>query len=336
MLNFENKANRYSENNTATEADAALTAIAKSAPSISSSALLVNVIIRHWSAQAGDKQVAEQAEHLHGADKGTVKATKSLLGKMPEIVAIKAFTKMVRDWHNSQSMPWVDKGPRLVTTARFLSGYQTQLTEFKNTFENDLVPAFLEAYAWRRGEYMIKQGSMAKDSDFPPIEEVATKFGFSISEDIIAESGDWRLDINRDALQVMVERNSKLMQERVTAAVHSVWERAHKALTHMSERLDYEDTGETEEYKAASGRSMTRRVGVKKFQDTLVEHVNHIVDIMNTCNITNDPTMQMAQLKLTNAMRGVTPDALRENNTLREDTKKAVDAVIALLPDLNF
>jgi hypothetical protein len=86
----------------------------------------------------------------------------------------------------------------------------------------------------------------------------------------------------------------------------------------------------------ASGRSLTRRVGVKIFKDTLVEHVNHIVDIMNTCNITNDPTMQMAQLKLTNAMRGVTPDALRENNTLREDTKKAVDAVIALLPDLNF
>jgi hypothetical protein len=53
---------------------------------------------------------------------------------------------------------------------------------------------------------------------FPPIEEVATKFGFSISEDIIAESGDWRLDINRDALQVMVERNSKLMQERVNSS----------------------------------------------------------------------------------------------------------------------
>jgi hypothetical protein len=29
MLNFDNQANRYSENNTATEADAALTAIAK-------------------------------------------------------------------------------------------------------------------------------------------------------------------------------------------------------------------------------------------------------------------------------------------------------------------
>jgi hypothetical protein len=100
MLNFDNQANRYSENNTATQADAALTAIAKSAPSISSSALLVNVIIRHWSAQASDKQVAEQAEHLHGADKGTVTATKSLLGKMPEIMAIKVFSKRVREWHN--------------------------------------------------------------------------------------------------------------------------------------------------------------------------------------------------------------------------------------------
>ena len=93
----------------------------------------------------------------------------------------------------------------------------------------------------------------------------------------------------------------------------------HKALTSMSERLDYTD-----------------KENKKIFRDTLVSNVTDIVDMMRGFNITNDPTMTAAANHLEEAMRVVTPDALRENADLRAETKRSVDEVIKTLPSLDL
>ena len=40
--------------------------------------------------------------------------------------------------------------------------------------------------------------------------------------------------------------------------------------------------------------------------------------------------------KLENSLRGVTPDALREDNYLRSETKRNVDEIIKALPSLDL
>jgi hypothetical protein len=41
-------------------------------------------------------------------------------------------------------------------------------------------------------------------------------------------------------------------------------------------------------------------------------------------------------MKLEDTLRGITPDALREDAFLRAETKRAVDKVIATLPSLEM
>jgi hypothetical protein len=87
----------------------------------------------------------------------------------------------------------------------------------------------------------------------------------------------------------------------------------------MSERLDYTD-GE----------------GKKTFRDSLVNNVVDIIGLLDTCNVTGDSQMSAAKLKLEEAMYGVTPDALREDNYVRSQTKKAMDDVIKSLPSVGI
>ena len=53
-----------------------------------------------------------------------------------------------------------------------------------------------------------------------------------------------------------------------------------------------------------------------------------IVELLDKFNVTNDDTMRKAKLKITDALRGITPDALREDDYLRHDTKRKVDDLL--------
>ena len=101
--------------------------------------------------------------------------------------------------------------------------------------------------------------------------------------------------------------------------MNDVWQRAYDALSRMSERLDYQDN----ENK-------------KIFRDTLVSNVTDMVELLHVCNVTGDSQMSALANQLDETLRGVTPDALREDAYLRAETKRTVDQVIKSLPSLDI
>ena len=74
----------------------------------------------------------------------------------------------------------------------------------------------------------------------------------------------------------------------------------------------------------------------KVFRDTLVSNVVDLVDLLDVCNVTGDSQMSAMRMKLDDALRGITPDALREDGYLRAETKRAVDDVIKALPSIDL
>ena len=61
-----------------------------------------------------------------------------------------------------------------------------------------------------------------------------------------------------------------------------------------------------------------------------------MVELLNVCNVTGDSQMSAMANKLDEALRGITPDALREDAHLRAETKRVVDDAIKALPSLDF
>lgn len=294
-----------------------------SAPSIASSAVLIDLSISCWTGRKLDKRASNDVTAQNNAAKGVANVHKKLLGDCAELDAVQKFAANARNAHYAMTMPWSDLGMRLCPTAKYIdaNGYERTMTGLQTEFFR-LTEAFLSAYDWEIQNAQLKLGALFNAEEYPSRDSLASKFKFRFVAIPLPDAGDWRLDIGNEAAASMREQYEKFYSDQLNKAMADVWERAHDALTKMSERLDYSD-------------DTTKKV----FRDTLVTNVQEIVDLLGTMNVTNDPHMAEAHRRLDAAMQGITPDALREDVYLRAQTKRQVDDVrkiIDSLPGLGF
>jgi hypothetical protein len=146
-----------------------------------------------------------------------------------------------------------------------------------------------------------------------------SKFAFNFSYAPLPDAGDFRIDIGNEQSQAMKEQYEDYYSKQLQNAMGDVWTRLHDSLSKMSERLDYQGKDDK-----------------KTFRDTLVSNVENMIGLLKTCNVTDDPKMEQARVVLDDALRGVTPDALREDDYLRSQTKQSVDEVIKSLPSITL
>lgn len=294
-----------------------MTAPAISVPSVSNATMLIELSIGTWTGRKLDKQASEEVTANKNAAKGVANVNKKLLGDCAELDAVNKFVANTRNTHYSSTVPWSDTGLRMVPTKRFPK-YWEQMTGLQNEF-GALVETFLQAYDWEISQAQVKLGDLFNPAEYPSVEKLRTKFRFNINPIPLPEVGDWRVDMEKEALDVVREHYEKFYDAQLKNAMGDVWDRTHKALAKMSERLDYSDAS-------------TKKV----FRDSLVENVMEVVDLLGDFNVTGDVQMTAMRDRLEDAMRGVTPEALREDEYLRQKTKHEVDAVLKSLPSLDI
>ena len=63
-----------------------------------------------------------------------------------------------------------------------------------------------------------------------------------------------------------------------------------------------------------------------------------MIDMLRTCNITNDSQMETLRVQLEDAFRGVTTEGLKEDAGLRAETRTAVQTALksVQLPSLDM
>ncbi len=286
-------------------------------PTISSSSMLVELSISTWTGRKLDKRASKDITSQNYAADGVANVNKKLLGDCAELSAVQKFTANLRNAHYSMTMPWSDTGLRLLPTAQYFK-YHAQMTALQAEYGR-LVALFLNAYDWEIMQAQTKLGDLFIRDDYPTTESLHNKFSFRLTYIPLPDAGDFRIDIANDAAEELRAHYQNYYTTQLGVAMKDVWKRTYDALSRMSERLDYAD----HEQK-------------KVFRDTLVENVAEMIDLMRVCNVAND--MQMAAMadNLEEAMRGVTPDALREDEWLRRETKRNVDKAIKALPSLDI
>lgn len=289
-----------------------------STPTISSSAVLIDLSISVWTGRKMDKRASMDVTSQNNAAKGVASVSKRLLGDCAELDAVQKFAANARNAHYAMTLPWSDLGLRLCPTTKYIhtNGYEKTMTELQMEFFR-LTEAFLSAYEWEIQNAQLKLGDLFNQDEYPTRQSLENKFRFRFTALPLPDAGDWRLDIGNEAAQTLKQQYEKFYGDQLKNAMSDVWERTYDALSKMSERLDYAD-GEVR----------------KIFRDSLVTNMQEIVDLLDTCNITNDPVMAEAQRKLNAALQGVTPDALREDSYLRAQTKQRVDEVKKIIDNL--
>ena len=276
--------------------------------SISSSALLVELNISVWPASKLDREVTDKVNTDASAVRGASQTKKNLFAGTSLRKDISDFAARVRLYHNKHTLPWADKGERMLPTALFMD-YKQTMNGYERTFDM-LCDNFFDEYETLVQEAKVNLGSMYKAEDYPDLTEVRTKFSFKRSVKPLPEAGDFRLDIPAHDLEEMRSAYETQYSEKLADAMRTPWERLHEVLLGMSKKL--EDSGD----------------GKKRYHDSLISNPLELCELLTKLNVTNDPKLEDARRQVELAMLGADIEEVKEDALVRENLKSKVDAIL--------
>ena len=278
--------------------------------SISSSALLVELNISVWPASKLDREITDKVNSDAGAVRGASQTKKNLFAGTSLRKDIADFAARVRLYHNRHTLPWADKGERMLPTALFID-YKQTMNGYERTFEMMCDNFFIE-YPRLVAEAPTALQGLFKAEDYPEIEEVKQKFGFKRTVKPVPEAGDFRLDIPAEDLEEMRSTFINQQDKKLADAMREPWERLHKTLVGMSEKLTDVEGDD----------------GKKRYHDTLITNPLELCELLTKLNVTNDPKLEEARRQVELTMLGANIESIKEDADTRSELKSKVDNIL--------
>lgn len=277
--------------------------------SISSSAMLVDLSISSWTARKLDKGVTDEVNTSKHASQQASRVNKNLLPGVEQLDGIVKHAAMVRNWVATRTLPWSDYGPRLITTDKFFD-FKRELDEYEREF-HEKVQSFLDVYPTLISMQAFKLGDMFDREEYPDVSELANKFRFNVAYLPIPETGDFRVDIGREALDEVRSQYAREYEQRLENAMNEVRDRILNSLRHLSERFTDNDDGSR-----------------KRFRNNVLENFAETIASVRELNLTKDAAIDAMALEAEEAIRGVDVDSLKESKEVREDVRERVNSVL--------
>ena len=277
--------------------------------SISSSALLVELNISVWPASRLDREVTDKVNNDASAVRGASQTKKNLFAGTSLRKDISDFAARVRLYHNKHTLPWADKGERMLPTALFMD-YKQTMNGFEQTF-NMMCQNFFIEYPRLVVEAPIALKGLYKAEDYPDLTDVMLKFGFRRTVKPVPEAGDFRLDIPAYDLEEMRSEFIAQQDNKLAEAMREPWDRLHEMLVNISEKLTDKDGD-----------------GKKRYHDTLISNPIELCELLTKLNVTNDPKLEEARRQLEVAMVSADIEDIKEHADSRNELKSKVDDIL--------
>jgi len=281
-------------------------------PTLSSSGVLVELSISVWTGRKQDKTATKQVADQNGANKAHINTTKALLGDCAELDAVKKFAGNTRQWSYGGTEEWGHLGQRYLPMVRF-PGFHKEATEMQTEFYR-LRDEFLQVYEFSQTRAQAQLGALYNPDEYPSVESLRDKFKFNLAYPPVP-TGGFIQNIQSEAEQYLADEYNRVYTERIEGVMKGVWQRVYDAIKHMSDKLDWGGEGSASEKK--------------RIHATTLDNLRELCGMLPDFNVTNDSRLSTLHAELDQALIGVTTDALREDDTYRAETKKAMDAILS-------
>lgn len=279
--------------------------------SISNSAMLVEMNISVWTAAVTDRKATAKVTDDANATQDAGQFKKNLMAGTTLRKEIADYAALCRTWHNGRTMPWSDRGPRLLPMSMFFD-YKQQVNARRDYFMAK-VDEFCAAYPQLLATAPQHLGALFNPNDYPSVDEVRSKFGFNLVFSPVPESGDFRLQAGEADMAELRAQYEDAYEARIKDAMQSAWDKLHDMLTHMASKLA-EPEGEGAKPKL--------------FHGTFLTNVQELCGLLTHLNITKDPQLETARRDLERIVSNVDIDDVRKDVGTRIDLKAQVDRVL--------
>lgn len=278
--------------------------------SISASAVLVEFGVSVWTASKIDKHVTSEVTSSKNAAHNAAQVRKNLMAGSSARKKISDYASECRTAHARQTLAWSDAGMRLLPTSKFFD-YKTEFNGRRDIF-NGMVEDFLINYPSLVQVANNYLGDMFDPSDYPSVDDVRSKFGFRLVFSPVPDAGDFRLDVAQQDLVDIREQYERDYNNKLADAMREPWDRLHKILTHMSDKLTDTDEEETS----------------KRYHESMLTNARDMCDLLIHLNVTKDVELDRARKQLEATLMGADIESIKKNVHTRETMKRNVDAIL--------
>jgi len=261
---------------------------------ITEKAMLASLHISCWSARKHDKQVSREVDERYGG-KDAGRFNKVLASK-DALKSIKAITGNARIFHQEQTLPWGERGERLLPSANY-GHYSRQMRMYQQQFE-DAALAFVRDYHSVIWEAKQSLGGLFRKEDYPEPSEIRNKFAFRTSITPVPMSDDFRVNLGQDEVDAIKRDLEYRIEQAHAAANQDLWKRLYDVVSHMVDRLSDPEA---------------------IFRDSLVGNIIKITELLPRLNINDDPQLDQMRRKVEENLCAYSPDQLRKNKKLRRE-----------------
>jgi hypothetical protein len=278
--------------------------------SISSSAVLVEFGVSVWTASKIDRGVTSEVTSSKNAVHNAAQVRKNLMAGSSARKKISDYASECRTANVKHTLAWADAGIRLLPTSRFLD-YKTEFNKRRDTF-NSMVDDFIDNYPALVQVANNYLGDMFDPNDYPDVDEVRSKFGFRLVFSPVPEAGDFRLDVSQQDLVDIRDQYEKDFNNKLADAMREPWDRLHKILNHISDKLT--DTDE-------DGAN-------KRYHESMLSNARDLCGLLVHLNVTKDAELEQARKQLEATLMGADIKTIKKNSHTREVMKRNVDAIL--------
>ncbi len=254
-----------------------------------------------------------QAAESFGAEREYLSAGKKLLDTShPAFKAVTSVrTRIIAYWKGT-SLPYPEAGIRLIRQGD-IGAFTVQLTSLKA----DLDEAALqldEKYDELKGAARRRLGTLFNASDYPAM----LRGWFDVSYDFPSvEPPEYLRQLSPQLYEQEAARATARFNEAIQLAEQAFTEELSKLISHLTERLGGSDDGKP-----------------KVFRDTAVENLREFFERFRHLNIRSDQQLDDLVTQAQRVVRGVEPQALRDNASLRQQVASQLSGVQSVLDGL--
>ena len=275
-------------------------------------AMLVGLRISAWSGRLYDREASDHIAVHHDASTNVGRYNKRLLPKAA-LAALNATMSEARTRHYANSLPWDDKGSRLLTVANYehytgiMDGLRERLVRQRARFIEDFDHYVEQA--------RLDLGKLFRIEEYPSKDDLRGKFSIRYRITPVPDADHFIARLaseDTDRVKRDIERH---IEEQLHDAVGDLYRRLAEAVERVSERLNEDGDGKP-----------------LVFRDTMISNIRDLVDVVPRLNIFGDQRLASLCEQVKDRIAGVEPDSLRPSRTfdpvVRDRVKRDADALM--------
>jgi len=281
------------------------------AHSLHERAMLVRSTISRWYGTGADEEsvAALRSDRLPRGEIGTF--TKRFMTR-DRLKKVNAVTNEARKFHKSLTLPWGDSGARLLNVTQFFE-YKKKMSAYERDFYI-AVEEFLAEYPDAILAQKERLGKMWRESDYPSMDVMRSRFRFTVLVEPLPSSDDFRVKLSADEAVEIKKAYEGEMRSRLKGAVQEVFERVQEAVGELQGKLADPDA---------------------QVRSTTFEPLRKLVASLPQLNaVVQDPHIAALGNSIARDLLALDPGAVKDDKKVRSDAKKKADSILAALKPL--